>query len=101
MSSRLYLCSAVSSPAEEFDCAFLWNTSFRAQRRGERGGEERGGEERREALFSLMSLPAQELNAANPYGVQECEDGEILWQREDNISSTIWELGGSQVKTRL
>lgn len=64
---------------------------------------EKEEEKKEERLYSALChwQPAQELNAANPYGVQECEDGEILWQREDNISSTIWELGGSQVKTRL
>lgn len=86
MSTRLYSYSTASNPAEEFNCAFLWNTSIRAQRQ-----RERRREERREALFSLMSLAANTRtarNAANPSGIQECEEGEVLW-KEDNISSTI------------
>lgn len=98
MSPTLYNCSAASSPAQEFNSAFLWNTNTRTQRQRERGGR------KEERLYSALChwQPAQELNAANPGGIQECGDGEIMWQWEDNISSAISDckLKGSKL-TRL
>lgn len=101
MSPRLYSRPAASSPAEEFNWAFLWNTSIRTQRQRERGRK------KEEKLYSALchgQPRAQELNAANPSGVEECGEGGIMWHGEDNISSPIWDcfqLKGSQLTTRL
>lgn len=49
---------------------------------------EKEGEKKEERLYSVLSLAASTRtvrNAANPSGIQECEEGEVLWQGEDNI----------------
>lgn len=93
--------SAVSSTAEEFNC--VHSSGMPASEHRDR---EKEGEKKEERLYSAVChwQPAQELKAANPNGKQECEDGETLWQREDNISSTIgdhFQLQGSQQQTRF
>ena len=56
---------------------------------------EKEGEKKEERLYSALChwQQAQELNAANPRGTKECENAETLWQREDNISSTVFNSG--------